>query len=352
MGALAVMLSACGGSQPSGVAARTGLYDALTSSDLSPASAAKSVAVMPLGAGWHRAVKRWVAPDIARAPRLLFISDSGTESMYIFTLPALRLEATIPGFEEPQGLCSNTSGDVWVANSGTDQMLLLSRTGTLLKTIDDLIGYPVGCAVDPTNGNLAVFNLYGISTIPGEILVYRDASGTPTVQTIPNFLYYYFGGFDTNGNLFADGKDESGNLTLGEVPAGSNTGHQITITGGTVYFPGLVQWYRLGNDLAVGDQQCDDADASCIYWVSISGSTGSITGKTTLQNYEGGQICDLVQGVIAANRQKYLAGGDNDYCGYASRSVNRWLYPGGGLPTNYNDSFGPQEPIGAAVSTK
>jgi len=350
--ALAVFLVACGNSQPSGLAPSTASNDAIVGSHLSPALAAKSAAVVAPAVGNHRIVKRWVAPDIARAPRLLFASDSGTNSVYIFTLPGLTLKATIPGFDEPQGMCAdNRTGDIWVTNTGTAQVILLSRTGTVLKTVDDSSGYPVGCAVNPANGDLAVFNIFGFSG-SGEVLVYAGGSGTPTPQTITNFYYYYFGGYDNSGNLFADGRNSSGDLTLGEIPSGSNTGHVITITGGTIYFPGFVQWYAPGDYVAVADQLCGDTEASCIYWITIAGSTGTITGKTTLENYEGGQICDLVQGTIAGHQQKFLAGSDYEYCGYASGAVNRWLYPAGGLPTNYNDSFGAEIPIGAAVSTK
>jgi len=350
--ALALILAACNGSQPSALAPSTGLTDALVGSHLSPALAAKSVAVVPPAVGNHRIVKKWVAADIARAPRLLFASDSGTNSIYIFTLPALTLKATVPGFDEPQGMCAdNRTGDIWATNTATEQIFLLSRTGTVLKTVDDSSGYPVGCAVNPANGNLAVFNIFGFSG-SGEVLVYAGGSGTPTPQTITNLYYYYFGGYDNNGNLFADGRDDSGNFTLGEIPAGSNTGHVITVTGGTIYFPGFVQWYAPGNYVAVDDQLCGDTEAACIYWITIAGSTGTITGKATLENYGGGQICDLVQGEIAGNKQGFLAGSDYEYCGYASGAVNRWLYPAGGLPTNYNDSFGAEVPIGAAVSMK
>jgi len=333
--ALGVLLAACSGSQPSGV----------TSTSLT----GTSLAVRPPIVQLHTA-NRWIAPDIGSASRLLFISDSGTDEVYVLTLPTLELKATIPGFSEPQGMCSNPSGGVWVANTGTEQMLRLSRTGKLLETLDDQDGYPVACAVNPTNGDLAVSNIFDFSGA-GEILIYKASSHAPAVETIPTFYYYGFAAYDPKGDLFANGRNASGTFLLGEIPAGSSTGHLITISGGVVDYGGFIQWYRPGNYIAIGDQECDSDETSCIYWVKISGPTGKVIGKTTLEN-QSGKLCDLVQGVIGGSRQNYIVGSDYEYCGYSNSGAYRWPYPAGGLPTNYNDSFGADVPIGAAISRK
>jgi hypothetical protein len=114
----------------------------------------------------------------------------------------------------------------------------------------------------------------------------------------------------------------------------------------------MIQWYRPGGYLALGDQACGGSAASCIYWLSISGTTGTITGTTDLSNYEGGAVCDLAQGVIAGNGARYVAGADYESCGNTPATANRWRYDAGGTPTNYNNGAGLVEPLGAAVSTK
>ena len=137
---------------------------------------------------------------------------------------------------------------------------------------------------------------------------------------------------------------------LAELPSGSTVIHQITITGGTIHYPGMVEWYKDGHYLAVGDRHCDTPRTTCVYHVSISGSTGTITGKTKFKAYNGHVICDMAQGAIGASGEKFLAGGDDESaCGYATSSVNRWAYPAGGLPTNSNHAT-LTHPFGTAIS--
>ena len=141
---------------------------------------------------------------------------------------------------------------------------------------------------------------------------------------------------------------------LAELPAGSATTQTIALSGGTLHYPGMVQWYNAGNYLALGDQECNGSTESCVYWVSIAGSSGTITGTTNLNNSLGNPACDLNQGVIAANGKKYLAGPDyGNNCAELS-SVYRWAYDAGGNPTNVysNTTSGLVEPLGAAISTK
>jgi hypothetical protein len=208
--------------------------------------------------------------------------------------------------------------------------------------------------VNPSNGDVAVFNIFGLTGYGG-IYVFSCPSCTPALLTIPQFYYYYFGAYDTKGDVFVDGKASSNGATLGEVPAGQTTGKEITVSGsgGTIYFPGLVQWYKPGKYLVVGDQLCDDQNASCLYWVKISGSKGTIIGKTTLLGFSGEQICDLVQGVLNPVGQKNVLGSNYNYCGSGPSTLNRWLYPAGGEPTNsvdYSSLY--SVPSGAAVSVK
>jgi hypothetical protein len=98
--------------------------------------------------------------------------------------------------------------------------------------------------------------------------------------------------------------------------------------------------------LVVGDQEC--TTGSCLDAVSVSGSIGTITGSTTLFNYDGGE-CDADQ-VTVSPQGKYFAGGCITESSAPSSAANRWAYPAGGTPTNY--SINVSEPIGAAISNK
>jgi hypothetical protein len=80
--------------------------------------------------------------------------------------------------------------------------------------------------------------------------------------------------------------------------------------------------------------------------VKITTRGATITGQTKLQNYSGGQVCDLVQGVLFG---KEILGSDNDFCGSTSSATYIWPYPGGGAPSRYNDTMD-SAPVGAAIS--
>jgi hypothetical protein len=98
--------------------------------------------------------------------------------------------------------------------------------------------------------------------------------------------------------------------------------------------------------LVIGDQECNGAFSSCAYTVSISGTSGTITGSTPLNNFDG-TLCDVDQATIAPFG-KYIAGG----CiteGTSVSTADRWSYPSG---TVTNHATGVSEPIGAAISNK
>jgi hypothetical protein len=268
-------------------------------------------------------------------------------------MPSMTLKGTLTGFDFPEGACADANGNIWIANTGDEEMELYSRTGTLLKTLPVYDEFPTSCAVNKSNGDLAVTNIESGTGGAGDVIVFANASGSGTPYSNANIYEPFFDGYDTHGNLFVDGENASRTSAyLGELPSGGSSISLINLTGGTLGTAGMVQWYNAGNYLALGDQACGGTTSSCIYWVSIAGSSGTITATTNLTNYQGGNVCDLVEGVIAANKERYVTGPDYEYCGYAATNASRWPYEAGGSPTNYNNTAPFVEPIGAAVSTK
>lgn len=302
----------------------------------------------PMGKVHPNHHKSWISPAAAGAPRLFFASDSGTNSVYVYRLPGFALVGTLTGFSEPQGECSDNKGNIFIANTGTSQVYQYSRTGTLLATYSDSLGYPVGCAWDPATGNLAVTDIFDFAyPYSGDVLIYTSPSSTPTQLRNPAQYYYYFAGYDTSGNLWVDGRDASGAFILSYCGASSCS--TINLSGGTIYFPGAVQWDGVRSTWVVFDQLCNNGNNACSYPVSGSGALGT---PTMYNNYNGGGDCDLIQAVIAANQRRYVAGGDYEYCGAASSTFDRWAYPAGGTPTNDTALTAYALPVGAAISTK
>jgi hypothetical protein len=254
-------------------------------------------------------LRPWISPDAKRSRQLFFESDDGYQSVELFSLPDLKLKGVVTGFTQPQGLCSDANGNVWVTNTTPNLLTELSHTGEVLQHIRDDAGYPAGCAVNPANGDLAVANILGYSYV-GSVLIYKHASGSPTMLSCKPLARYYFIGYDNHGILYVDGRDYSAQFHLCR---GEDTGTSlspITIDGAQIYFPGMVQWYASGKYLALGDQQCGDTLASCIYKVSISGDVGTVTGSTKPLNYAADPVCDLAQGVIRPGRGISILGGD------------------------------------------
>lgn len=292
--------------------------------------------------------KTWVAPDIKRAHRLLFISDDSSQDVYIFTLPAMKLKGTLTGFNGPQGMCSDNQGNIWIVNTGTSQGLKYSHTGHLLGSVNDPSGTPAGCAVNPTNGDLAISETLGTSG-PGGIEIYHDGAGKPTRYNNPSQYEYFFPTYDTDGNLYVDGLSYPAEaFTISELPSGKHRMHTITYSGGTIRFPGGANWDRVKGQLVINDQECNGIYAACVYQLTVSGSNATIVGSAPLNNFDG-TACDVDQGTISANG-KYFAGPCITFA-YSVSSADRWAYPSGGTPGHYNDSV-VAEPIGSAISEK
>ncbi len=345
----AVALSSCGGASASQPAPLNATSPKLTPAIAQRHHSAAAGILLPA----HSLRSTWISSAAKREKSLLFISDDVYNSVDLYSVPKLKLEGSIAGFKEPQGMCTDSHGDVWVTNTSTQQIFLLTRGGRIHRALTDLQGYPVGCAIDPNSGDLAVTNIEGVTTSgigSGDVLVYPHAHGTPTEYTCPNLYYYYFDGYDENGNILIDGVDGGSAFAL----CGGSTSSlaAIALGGGTIYFPGAVQWSHRYQYWDVFDQNCAGQDASCAYWVTVSGGDGAITGTTAITNYEGAPVCDLVQGIID-EKSRHIFGGDYESCGSAESSIDRWQNPAGGSPSDVNhDASYVGEPIGSALSTR
>ena len=302
----------------------------------------------PVPPSVHRDLhKSWVSPDVRKAPRLLFISDVDTDDVYIFKMPAMKLKGTLTGFDQPSGMCSDRNGNIWVTNTKSAQITQYSRGGILLKTLDDSGYYPVGCAVNKKNGDLAVANIRTTSDAPGNVTVYTNGSDPETLVN-PGQSEYYYPAYDTKGNLYVNGRGGSSNAyMLSECSSGSGSCSTLNISGATVNVPGGLNWNKVAGDLILDDPECGGVWTTCLYSMSISGSTATVTGSTSPYDSNGG-ACAIDQPAIAPH-DKYFAGG----CvpkGSAPAAAARWKFPAGGNPTDSSTLV--TYPVGAAISNK
>ena len=288
----------------------------------------------------------WVLPDAARQRTLAFITDHLKNDVYIFALPSMKLVGTLTGFTGLAGACSDTQGNVWVADQSA--IVELSHSGKVLKTLNDTYGFAQGCAVDPATGDLAVTDFLDAKGASGDVLLYPHASGTPTRYTCSGVNQYYFDGFGPGSTLWMNGFTQSGSYVMcGGSPS---TLTPLPISGGTPYFPSAVQWDNVHSTWVVFDAFCQNRQGTCSYPVSGSGVLGKPTYYSTY--HQGKQICSMGEPAIGGSGNNSVVGGDFEDCGNALTSADRWPYPAGGKPTNYHLFTIDRHtyPFGAAIS--
>ncbi len=199
----------------------------------------------------------------------------------------------------------------------------------VLKTLSVAYTFTSSCAMN-TSGDLAVGVLLGNSYGPGgQVVIFKNASGSGTVYNTP-LNKEYFDGYDSNGNLFADGFTSSYYFALVELPKGSSK--FVTIkTSNSPEFPGSVQWD--GTYLTVFDQL-----ANAVYQYTVSGTTATL--KNTVQ-LTGSSDCAqtwIVKGLL--------------YCGDAGNDDGEvFKYPAGGSPiATFSGNF--DFPLGVVAAKK
>jgi hypothetical protein len=298
------------------------------------------------GAHYDRG-KSWVLPE-AKKSDLLYISDLIAQVVDIYDYgKGYKLVGQLTGFFNPEGLCVDKKGNVYVTNTtnvGVYEIIEYAHAATSpTRTINDPDGRANGCSVDPTTGNLAVADFWGPSEVIGNVAVFPKANGPPTSYSNSNIFYDYFCAYDDKGNLFVDGETEGSVFGLGELAKGGSTLNFITIDQ-TIYLPGGVMWD--GKYLAVGDQVAVKHNfTSTIYQMSINGSQATtvntmiLTGSNEVAQFWIPRIHDGAKRKFGDR----LIGPNQD-----GKDTLFWDYPSGGNPIATIP--GETDPYGATLS--
>ncbi|HVR47993.1 MAG TPA: hypothetical protein VMT95_15290 [Candidatus Binatia bacterium] len=271
----------------------------------------------------------WMARDAKKKRQhLLYVSDDGTNDVYVYSYPQGALQGTLTGFSFPEGECVDKKGDIFVANNEAQTILEYAHGGaTPIATLSDAGYFPVGCSVDTVTGNLAVANTYDTSFSSGSIAIYQKATGKPTYYTDAVLVYPHFCGYDGLGNLYLDGINGDFSFAFADLPKGSSIFTNVTLNQ-SIGFPGQVQWD--GRYVAVADD-----DVNTIYQFTIRGTSGTKAGSTPLNGARG-----VAQFWIAGSK---VIGPDTLNAG-----VGFWNYPAGG--SEIKTISGLNQPFGATVS--
>jgi hypothetical protein len=252
----------------------------------------------------------------------LYISDSGTNEVETFAWPKPKTGAALSGsFSEPQGMCADRSGDVFITNTG-DSNVLEYNNGKLTNTLLDRGQYPVGCSFNTLNGDLAVSNIISTNDGAGSISIYKKAKGPAQDIPVAGLPRDYFLTYDGSSDLFVDGETSSYGFGLAEMKAGSGKFKPICPKlGSLIDFPGGIAWN--GKHLVISTGMSIERIRNC---------------KLGIAPIIGG-LSDIVSFTIVGNRLVAPDAG--------SATVEIYSYPKGALLQTLT---GFSEPIGAAVA--
>lgn len=275
-----------------------------------------------------RSTPAWMAAR-AKSSDLLYLSDTATRVVDVFSYPDLRSVGKLTGFGAPRSECADQQGDVWIADvQGYDVVEFPHGDKNPIVALSTS-GAPHGCAVDPTTGSLAVTGGVGGVVLSVFRRTKRNKWLDPKEYADSSLRSVAFCGYDAHGNLYVDGLDKTkgGTFRLDELPRHATALVNVKVRQ-KIVGPGQVQWD--GSALAIGDT---GVTPSVIYQFSVSGSSASRTGSTTLD-----ASMSVRQFWIDGAR---VIGPDFD------SAVGVWAYPAGGSPVNQIKSL---HGYGAAIS--
>ena len=254
----------------------------------------------------------WMAPD-AKSGALLYVSDAKSNEVLVYSYPQGEQVGTLSGFGNPRSECVDKAGNVWIADTGGDDVVEFPHGGSQPLVSLDVAGAPAGCSVDPVNGNLAVSG--GVSGLTVSIFRHTQHGwGSPTRYLDAAMSAAGFCSYDGSGNLFVDGVDAQGAFALAELRPLKKQLERLN-TRQQFKAPGQVGWD--GSAIAIEDA---GVSPSAIHRFTI-GSKGHVTeiGTTTLDGSK-------------SVREFWIGGGTLVGPDQLRDRVGFWNYPDGGQP--------------------
>jgi len=332
--------------------------------------------------GIHRgsSCKSWVNPDAKKRPVLLYVSDAVDSYSYgqcseveIFDYRHRDLLGEASGFDGPEGECSDRNGDVYVVDYDDSKTVEFAYGNTTpMKTLSDGVGAPIGCSVNPKNGDLAVTNYCGYYSsdgcyssscyCPGNVLIYKGGSGNPTRINAAGVDWP--AGYDPNGNLFIEGFNyplcARNRICVGELPSGGGSFEVLNLSGATISWPSAVEWD--GKYLGLGDQGYD-LDQWQIHQATLSVSTLTVVSTTDLSVGTDCTLSRLTQWAFYSKKPNDLpkteatqvaAGGALCYYSGKEHDYGIWAYPvsGDNPPVAHLHGRKPRDPDGQTIVAK
>jgi len=339
--AATLLLAGCtvGGAQPPGAATRF-------------VEPTPSASLMARSLAHYRAQPRlpdqgssWIAPRAALSPRLLYVSDWNTNDVFIYDYSTGKAAGKLTGLHDPYGQCVDRSGNVWIAEA--DGFTVVAYPYASKKPLKFLqtTGYPIGCAVNGANGDLAVSNFTGKSEA-GTVQIWKGAAGHPTTYKSSTLYYLWPPAYDDKGNLFVEGQATNGTYSVAELAKGGRTLHAVAMPGATIDYAGATLWD--GKYLGFTDQNAGDKNTTVIFRASVSNFRVKIVERIHLTDDCLHGYTDVVQPFVVP----VPGGSPSTVVGGNVRCKNRfdfWSFPSGRNP-KATLPHAPLEPVGQSVT--
>jgi hypothetical protein len=288
---------------------------------MSGCGASQSTVTLPKGSS---AVPRAGQHVPSNSGDLIYAAAIGKS--YVITYPQGKLVGTINAgaFDA----CSDDAGDVFLA---AQQIEEFAHGGTSPIATLSTPGSPIGCAVNPASGDLAVVFT---ETSGNDVAVFPNASGSPTFYE--SNLKAFWCGYDDQGNLFVDGIGQSGAAGLAELAKSAKSFEALSIMPHIDGVFNRIQWD--GSYITVQSQSNAKhaPHPVAINRLSISGSTATVVGATQINKITKTAALSWIYG------DKVLVPYGNG--GRYNPNIGYWKYTAGGGPVKLV-----KEPAGKTV---
>lgn len=291
-----------------------------------------------LGSGKH--FNQWIRKGLSKV-RLLYVSDYSNGVVWVYDYPSTgTLVGTLStGLFRPQGMCVDKDQNIYIANTGDNEVLEYAHGGSSpIATFTLPNEYPSGCAISPTNGDLAVGVATGVSS-SGQLVIFHK--GVPTTYNADPGYYMPFPGYDNKGNCFIE--EDSGGPGINhvkELRAGGSSLVSLTHPSFGIVMAGIVAFD--GKHYVVGDQQSKSGNP-VLYQATLKGTILTEDHVTSLLGPAGVQVAQPfikpgVKGVVGADLGNSFA--------------DTWTYPAGGNPRPGKHIVLPAkgDPVGVVIS--
>jgi sugar lactone lactonase YvrE len=309
------------------------LASAAVAADRNPRSLARPDVVAP----GHIYVHQFVdVKGIKEATTKIFVSDAANNVVDIYNTAGKQL-AQLTGFSEPQGLATDSKGNLYVADTANSRIQVYAPPYTKTpKSYADSGQYPAGVSVTIVGKvtYVGVTNIISTSGGPGSVTIYKNGKAGAAISN-SNFGRVYFDSFDASGNLYIDGENSSGAVVVGEIAKATTTGKKIAVlkTKNSIEFPGGIEVTTKGL-IAIDDQ---DAATVYSYKAPVKGSLGNPAHTTPVT----GSSDAVTFAFTSTNADLWTADAGNE-------DSAEFAYPTGGSALHSIPVTG-GEPIGVAI---